>query len=823
MARPIKLAILQSTPTDPSQAGPDNRLCGKCGGWDSTSPKVNVDGDKPDVLFIGDLHGKDKEFMEKLAVKNTLSYAFLQPTLCAISKPDPTQIRCCRAFILGSIAALKPRFVMAIGQLGLASLTGNCAKTIPPHLGRLIDIPELPEVLAYATFHPAEQREMKYPFIEPIQKGLRLKADIRKLNEPELQKPKEGDYGEIIDGPPVVGLDTEFDDEKVWSVGVADSTQYHVSDLEDGSLLDRDLPQLVAAHYMQAEIDTFVRLGNCPETWLQGKDIYDTFILAKIQNENLQRQYYFGVEDVLTRLFRSPGWKHETEVDDPAKPSSWGLEKRKKRCGYDAWATYRIFKHPAIQAIIEKAPFVVEWTHRMLPTYHRMKYVGLTVDRMMFDWMHDETQAIELEHGAKLNQYVQENWDWPEFELTNNNHLSELLYKRMGLPVLKKTKSGAPSTDSEALDNLEGVDFVQQLIPWRKANKLMTTWYGKEAKGNSIPLYERIQWQDDGTGFLPVNIGVGQTSTLRRQSEAPNMQNWGKPTRRIITTRFRDGGSLVWADYSKLEIFVLADEVGSSKLLDYFVNRGGYIGLAEDLMGSKIDSKHPNYRATKSVVLGANYNSSAFVIANTLYYKAGVRFSDDFPKERFKSEHYNRAKHLQYEYFNMFPEIPAFFERTKKELLQYQGVFNRFGQFRHLPCPYGEDTPGFKHSWNTAINFKIQSVAGFVTGISAVLLEEQFINNAEYSYLHYHEYLMKHWDCNRKPYWDEIPYVCNEVHDELLVDTPTLHLDETRDIMRQVMTKDVLTILKKGDPTFNVHLDIEMEHGRYWHVGEEDK
>lgn len=825
MSRKPALKVLQSTPTDPSQAGPDNRLCGKCGGPASQAPVdfgLKLDEGGKDILFIGDLDEKDEGFVEKVASKQGLSTSYIKPTLCSIKSPTPTQIRCCRAFILGTIATLKPRIVMAIGDQGLHALTGNCALTIPPHLGREIDIPELPEQVAYATFHPKEQREGKYPFMDAIQKGLRLKADIQKLNSVELEKPHEGtvDYG-----TEVVGLDTEFDDDKVWTIAASTHQEYCVADIEEGNTLSGAIVELktIAAHYCQAEIDSFVRMGECREEWLQGKDILDTFVLANMQNENLQRKYYYGVEDVLTRLYRAPNWKHETEVDDPAKPGTWGLERRKKRCGYDAWATYQIIKHPSIQAILTSAAWVTEWVHRMIPTYHRMKYVGVMVDRQVFDRLHDEYQSVELTLGVRLSEHIRKKYEWPEFELTNNNHLSSLLYEedKLDLPVLKRTKSGAPSTDAEALDNYIGDPFIVDLLTWRKANKLMSTWYGKESKANSIPLYERIQWQDDGYGFLPVNLGVGQTSTLRRQSNAPNMQNWGKETRQIITSRFKDNGSLVWSDYEKLEIFVLADEIRSTKLLDYFINRGGYLGLASDLMGVTVTSKDANYRATKSVVLGANYNSSPFVVANTLYYKAGVRFSDDFPDKRFKSEHYERSRELLDNYFHMFPEIQVFFQKTKQELLQKGGVHNRFGQFRHLPCPYGENTPGFKHLWNTAINFKIQSVAGFITGIAAVLLEEQFLLNSKMSYLQYHDYLMcLNKKSNWIEFWLEIPYVCNEVHDELLVDTPTLQLDETRDIMKQVMTKDVLTILKKGDPTFNVHLDIEMEHGRYWHKPE---
>lgn len=863
MARQPGLKVLMSTPAHPSEAGPENRLCVKCGLW----PKEGTGGTpsglvswripqteespvlsgRPQLLLIGKKGPKDEELVKKLCAKAGIEWdrvLWVCPTLCGGTNgnsysPSPTSIHCCRPFVLGTIASINPSVVLALGDLGLSVITGNCSNKVAQHLGRVIDIPGLPEVIAYATYHPEEQREMKKA-MQAIQKGMRLSLDIKKTQWEELKKPVS--TGAFRGGPlPGFGFDTEFDDEKVWTIAFGNDVEFEDIDVEDpngGAGLETVAVESaegpLIAHYSQCELDTLVRIGRVKEEWLKGENLLDTFVLANLQNENLVRKGNYGIEDVLCRLFRAPDWKRETEVLDPSKPGSWGYDKRVKRCGYDAWGAYKIYEHPAIQRIISESSFVVKWLHRMIPTYHRMKYTGVAVNRTKFDMLHDQSAATEAQVGPPLESFIKQEYNWPEFSLTNNNHLSSLLYDedKMNFPIMKRTKTGQPSTDADALDDFAGTsELIADLLVWRSANKLMSTWYGKSKKTNSksVPLYERIYWNSEGSGYLPVNLGVGQTTTGRRQSNAPNMQNWAKPTRQIVTSRFGDNGKLIWADFEKLEVFLLADELKSTKMLEYFLERGGYLGIAQDLMGTKITKDHPNYRATKATALAANYYAKPFTIANQLYYKAGVRFSDDYGsvpfKEKFKTEHYLRSERILQTYYHMFPELPAWFERVKQELLQTQQVVNRFGQVRHLPCPMGERTPGFNHLLNQAINYKIQSVAGMVTGIAAVLMEQIIVKAHWDTYQDLHEHLYtQHKFLTAGNYdrskWNNSPYVCNEVHDELMVDCPVEYLTETRNMMEQVMTKATKEVLKQGDPTFDAHLAVEMEQGQFWHVKE---
>ncbi len=826
MARPPALKILQSTPTDPSEAGPDNRLCQKCGLFPTEGLTLSQNTDDIEIMFVGNTKEEDRVFLRKTCDKiGVTRLVFRNYILCPVDGVMPVHLHCCRAFLLGEIATTKPRVVVALGDMGLAALRGNASSRVTHTLGREIFIPEIPEQVIFTTYHTEAIRDSTRES-RALPKNFQIVRDIKKTQVDVVKKPEMVD--KVVTGSPsVFGFDTEFDEEGTYTLALADQTRMVVVDKEQEqnlSIIPDDAT--LAAHYIQVDLDQLVREQIPCEEWLQGKRIQDTFVLAHFQNENLPQQYHYGVEDVLTRLYRAPDWKKETEVLDPAKPLSWGIEKRVKRCGYDAWASYKIWEHPAVQKLLSESQFVMKCQHRMIPTYHRIKYTGVYVDKTVFDQMHDTTLLTETQYRKSLEPYIREEFAWPEFDLSNNGHIRTLLYGKMKMPLLKKSQSGLPSVDADALENMIAEPMIQDLLTWRKANKLMTTWYGKEAKSNSKPLYERVYWGEGDVGYLPVNLGVGATATGRRQSHAPNMQNWAKESRPIVCSRFGKEGRLIWSDYEKLEVYLLADEIKDEKLKQYFREKGGYLGLARDLMGTSVEKGDDNYRAVKAVALAANYNAKPMSIAGQLYYKANVRFSDDFPQLKWKSVHYYKSQELLETYFHMFPKIKQWFTTVEHELLANQGVRNRFGHFRHLPCPSGVNTPGYKHLLNQAINFKIQSVAGLVTGISAVLIEQALLKYTTITYTEYHHMLLMNYQqlIKGEPViWKQIPYLCNEVHDELMVDAPQKDVPHVKQLVQHHMTKTVKTLLQTADPTFDAYLGVEQEVGQHWCQPKEDK
>jgi len=330
MPRPAALKTLQQTPTSPIEAGPDNRLCQKCGlcNWPAPHPcKIHEElrfdsNDSFDfkILFLGNFTDKDRRYLLSITDKAGLRHdeiLFRPLTICPSELPTPLQLRCCRAFLLGYLADIRPHVLVACGDTGLAALTGNASMRVTHQLGREITIPEIPEQIAFATYHPQDTRDWRKA-MRSIQNNFQIVRDVRKTQEKVLKKPVET----VTVGLGVVGFDSEFDDDVVWTTARANTNSYVVADVEEEyePLGQSILPEnTLVAHYIQVDLDTLVRINAATEDWLQGKRIYDTFVLSHIQNENLPMQYHYGVEDCLTRFYRAPNWKAETAVLDPGQ------------------------------------------------------------------------------------------------------------------------------------------------------------------------------------------------------------------------------------------------------------------------------------------------------------------------------------------------------------------------------------------------------------------------------------------------------------------------------------------------------------------------
>ena len=257
--RPVALKMLQQTPTDPAEAGNDNRLCQKCGLWvepeqvESLSLTPTCDiisvmkwmgylGSKPPaIVFLGEFNQQDREYLLSITRKKGLkdeSIVFRGETICPTSVEDrhhrdyPTQLRCCRAFLLGWLGHTRPDVVMAMGDSGLAALTGNASMRVTHQFGREITIPEIPEQVAFATYHPSETRRWQKA-ARSIQNNFQLVRDVQRTQEEMLKKPSYWKDFDDLNTFGECGFDSEFDDNQVWTVSLAVPEGYVVKDSEE--------------------------------------------------------------------------------------------------------------------------------------------------------------------------------------------------------------------------------------------------------------------------------------------------------------------------------------------------------------------------------------------------------------------------------------------------------------------------------------------------------------------------------------------------------------------------------------------------------------
>jgi DNA polymerase-1 len=327
-----------------------------------------------------------------------------------------------------------------------------------------------------------------------------------------------------------------------------------------------------------------------------------------------------------------------------------------------------------------------------------------------------------------------------EFNLGSPQQLGRILFDRLGLARQRKTKTGY-STDAKTLEALRASHpIVENLLNHRELSKLMSTYLA------ALP-----QAVDPITGRLHTTFHQAVTATGRLSSSDPNLQNI--PVRTALGAQIRQcftaeaGHALVVADYSQIELRVMAHLSGEPTLLESF-ERGEDIhartaaevfGLAE----GEVDSTHRRY--AKAVNFGIMYGISAFGLSQNL----GI--------EREEAAAYIES------YFQRLPKVKAFIEQTI-ELARRQGyVATVFGRRRPIPELTSDNFQERSLGERLAVNSVIQGSAADIIKVAMIRCYERLERDFPESRL------------------------VLQVHDELVFEAPEELAAAVRDAMAEEM------------------------------------
>jgi DNA polymerase-1 len=250
-----------------------------------------------------------------------------------------------------------------------------------------------------------------------------------------------------------------------------------------------------------------------------------------------------------------------------------------------------------------------------------------------------------------------------DFNINSTPQLRHVLFEKHQLPILKKTKTG-PSTDYEVLEQLAamGHEVPRLLIEYRELSKLKST-YVDALPGFIHPLTGRIHTSFNQTG----------AATGRLSSSDPNLQNIpvrtprGEAIRRAFVAP--PGAMLLTADYSQIELRLLAHLSGDSAFVEAF-EQGGDIHrqTAAIIFGVAQDQVTPEMRArAKTINFGTIYGQGAFALSRQL----GITQDD--------------AKRFIEQYFTRFAGVRAWLDRTVAEAREKGYVETLFGRRRYIP------------------------------------------------------------------------------------------------------------------------------------------
>lgn len=353
----------------------------------------------------------------------------------------------------------------------------------------------------------------------------------------------------------------------------------------------------------------------------------------------------------------------------------------------DADITLRLHQHlwPQLQQTPELARVFSDIEMPVMPILFEMEEQGALIDA---DLLHEQSQQIE----QRLQQLEQEahNVAGQVFNLGSPKQLGEILFEKLQLPVRKKTPKGVPSTAEEVLQELadEGHELPSLLMEHRGLAKLKNTYTDK------LPTMIAAS-----TGRVHTSYHQAVAATGRLSSTDPNLQNI--PIRSEEGRKIRQafiaapGCKLVAADYSQIELRIMAHLSGDQSLLTAFAEgRDIHRHTAAEVFNVPENEVSDNQRrAAKAINFGLIYGMSAFGLAKQI----GC----------------SRAEAQEYVnlYFQRYPGVRDYMDNTREQAKDKGYVETIFGRRLYLPEIRSSNAPRRQHAERTAINAPMQGTA----------------------------------------------------------------------------------------------------------------
>ncbi|MDF2403969.1 DNA polymerase I [Aeromonas sp. 5HA1] len=467
---------------------------------------------------------------------------------------------------------------------------------------------------------------------------------------------------------------------------------------------------------------------------------YDTMLESYVLNSTASRhdmdslaKRYLGVETTSFEDIAGKGVKQLTfnQIE---------LEQAASYAAEDADITLRL--HQTLWGQLEAVPGLCQVFSEielpLLPVLARMELLGTTIDPKL---LHQQSQEIEL-RLAELERHAHE-LAGQEFNLSSPKQLGEILFTKLGLPIIKKTPKGAPSTAEEVLAELaETYELPRLLMEHRTLAKLKSTYTDK------LPLMIKPQ-----TGRVHTSYHQAVAATGRLSSSDPNLQNI--PVRNEQGRRIRQafipsaGYKLVAADYSQIELRIMAHLSGDKGLLTAFAEgKDIHKATAAEVFGVALDAVTTDMRrSAKAINFGLIYGMSAFGLAKQL----GI----------------GRAEAQKYMdlYFERYPGVLEYMERTRQQAEAQGYVETLFGRRLYLPDIKSRNAGLRKGAERAAINAPMQGTAADIIK-RAMINVDGWIRGIE----------------------DESIRMLMQVHDELVFEIREEKLEEYTAIIKEKMS-----------------------------------
>ncbi|WP_119343834.1 DNA polymerase I [Facilibium subflavum] len=471
--------------------------------------------------------------------------------------------------------------------------------------------------------------------------------------------------------------------------------------------------------------------------------LYDTMLESYVYNsastrhdmDSLAKKYL----EIETMSFESLAGKGKNQLTfnqiDVTKAGFYAAE--------DADITYRLHTYlwPKVCEVHALEKLYLEEELPVSFVIDQMERTGVKIDSAL---LHEQSKVLE----GKIAELEQQcaNISGEHFNLASTKQLREVLYDKMQLPVIKKTPGGQPSTSEEVLQELAEVyDIAHVIMEHRHLSKLKSTYTDK------LPLMVNKK-----TNRVHTSYHQAVASTGRLSSSDPNLQNI--PIRSEIGRKIRqafiaeDGYKIVAADYSQIELRIMAHLSGDQTLLNAF-QKGLDIhqATAAEILGIKPSNVTAEQRRrAKAVNFGLIYGMGSFGLAKQLKIS------------RTEAQEYIDI------YFSRYPGVKGYMEQARSDALTHGFVETIFGRRLYLPDINSRNIPRRRAAERVAINAPMQGSAADIIK-RAMIVIDQMIQK------------------------EELPVkMIMQVHDELVFEVKEDKVETLTPVIRQLMESAAL-------------------------------
>ena len=490
---------------------------------------------------------------------------------------------------------------------------------------------------------------------------------------------------------------------------------------------------------------------------LKGK-LLDTMLYSYVNNSTITRH---NLDAVSKRYLNINPTSYEEVAGKGAKQISFSevsIDVASEYASEDSDIALKLYHH--IEPLVKKekrlANLYTEVEGPLIYTLGDIERNGVLIDSEKLNQQSKKLEAKILELESKVQKNAGE-----DFNLGSPKQLQEILYGKLGLPVIKKTPKGQPSTSEAVLQELS-MDFpiVKDILSYRAISKLKSTYTDK------LPTMV-----NPNTGRVHTSYHQAVTATGRLSSSDPNLQNI--PIRSEEGRRIReafiapDDYKILAADYSQIELRIMAHLSKDDGLLDAFAKgQDIHKATAAEIFSSAIDDVTPNQRrSAKAINFGLIYGMSAFGLSKQLQI--------------------TRAEAQSYieQYFDRYPKVKDYMEETKLSAKQMGYVETVFGRRLYLADIDSSNYQRRQYAERSAINAPMQGTAADLIKMAMTDLHQRIIAQS--------------FDAK----------IIMQVHDELVIEVHQSQADELSGITLETMSNIA---------ELDVDLKVDADLGSNW-------